>query len=98
MPKFLNTYPYTSQGIAVCDRCNTKYPIVDLRPDGDTPSLRVCKPCWDHFDPWRLPARQLEKIALTWPRPDVPLTVTSGFLITENGEAMLTENGFNLVP
>jgi hypothetical protein len=32
--------------------------------------MRVCKDDLDNFDPWRLPARQTENIALRFPRPD----------------------------
>jgi hypothetical protein len=38
--------------------------------------------CKDQYDPYRLPARQTERITLRWPRPDTPLTVTDDALIT----------------
>lgn len=59
--------------IAVCDRCKLKMGYDDLRPDGNSPGLRVCKDCWDAKDPWRLPARQAENITLRYPRPDETL-------------------------
>jgi hypothetical protein len=40
-------------------------------PDPNFPGMRVCKEDLDNFDPWRLPARQTENIALRFPRPDV---------------------------
>lgn len=76
MPLFLNTLGEASVGIGICDRCKMKRPLGRLVPDGNSPGLRVCvdKPgCRDHFDPWRLPARRTEDIALRYPRPDVPL-------------------------
>ena len=59
--------------IAICDRCNFKYPYQKLRADGNTPGLRVCESCWDCKDPWRLPPRQPDPMALKYPRPDTPL-------------------------
>lgn len=59
--------------IATCDRCNKKVYYDELRPDGNSPGLLVCEKCWDHKDPWKLPARQTEKINLRHPRPDVDL-------------------------
>ncbi len=59
--------------IAICDRCNFKFPYMALRPDGNTPGLRVCEKCWDPKDPWRLPPIQPDAIALRFPRPDTPL-------------------------
>lgn len=73
MPKFLNTLGNATVAIAVCDRCNTKVPYNDLRPDGNSPGLRVCAPCWDSLDPYRLPALKPERISMRYPRPDVSI-------------------------
>lgn len=64
-----------SAAIGVCDRCNQKVPLDELRPDGNSPGLRVCGDpgCWDNKDPYRYPARKTENIQLRFPRPDVPL-------------------------
>lgn len=59
--------------IAVCDRCKLKMPYSELRADGNSPGLRVCKACCDVKDPYRLAARQTENISLRYPRPDAPL-------------------------
>lgn len=59
-----------SVAIAVCDRCKEKHYYDELRPDGNSPGLRVCEDCWDVKDPWRLPARETENITLRYPRPD----------------------------
>lgn len=61
--------------IAICQRCGLQYPYKELRADGNTPSLRVCNECWDHYDPWRLAPPQPDPLQLRWPRPDVPLNV-----------------------
>ena len=61
--------------IAVCDRCKRKVPYTELRPDGNSPGLRVCKNpgCYDVRDPYRLPAHKTENISLRFPRPDEEL-------------------------
>lgn len=71
MPIWLDTHGNTVLSIAICDRCKMKRAYSDLRPDGNIPALRVCgEGCSDQFDPYRLPARQSEKISLRFPRPD----------------------------
>lgn len=59
--------------IAVCDRCHFKVKYRELRPDGNSPGLRVCSKCWDDKDPWRLPRPPAEAISMKFPRPDTPL-------------------------
>ena len=61
-----------------------KRPYTDMRPDGNIPALRVCSDaCSDQFDPYRLPARQSEKISLRFPRPDAD--------VAENQDAITTD-------
>ena len=50
-----------------------KVNYVDLRPDGNSPGLRVCSKCRDVKDPYKLPARKTENISLRYPRPDEEL-------------------------
>lgn len=74
--------------IAVCDRCKRKVPYDELRPDGNSPGLRVCGDpgCWDHKDPYRLPVRKSEIISLRHPRPDDGLELdTDTMICTEFG-------------
>lgn len=73
MAVFLDTSGNASLGIAICGRCSRKFPIGDLYPDPNYPGLRVCKDDVDEYDPYRLPPRQPEDIALRFPRPDTPL-------------------------
>ncbi len=75
MPLYLPVKLRTTATIAVCDRCKEKVYLSDLRADGNSPGLRVCSGCWDVKDPWRLPARKTETVAVRHPRPDEPLTV-----------------------
>ena len=76
MPLYL---PVSTKGstvaIGICGRCQQKVPYSELRPDGNSPGLRVCGDagCWDNKDPYRLPARKTENIALRYPRPDEDL-------------------------
>ena len=89
MPVYIDTRGNSVLSVAVCDRCNRKFAYVDLMPDPNFPGMRVCKDYLDNFDPWRLPARQTENIALRFPRPDV--SVATGPI---GGNQLLTENGF----
>lgn len=73
MSRWLETRGKTVISVAICDRCHLKKPYVDMISDPNSPGLRVCKSCVDIFDPWRLPARETEDIAIQHPRPDVPL-------------------------
>ena len=83
MPIFLDTTGLTSLAIAVCDRCKMKKPYVNLRPDGNSPGLRVGGDgCWDTLDPYRLAARKTERINLRFARPDVSVAATDNFLMT----------------
>jgi hypothetical protein len=89
MPVYLDTRGKSVLSVAVCDRCNRKFPYVDLMPDPNFPGMRVCKEDLDNFDPWRLPALQTENIALRFPRPDV--SIATGPV---GGNQIMTENGF----
>lgn len=94
MPRFLNTRGKASLAIAVCDRCRTKRAYVDLTSDPNAPGLRVCPSCRDGLDPYRLPARQTERITLRNPRLDTFLGEATCFLLTEDGATILrTEIG-----
>jgi photosystem II stability/assembly factor-like uncharacterized protein len=49
-----------------------KRPHAEMRSDPNFPGLQVCgRGCADQKDPYRLPARQTERINLRFPRPDV---------------------------
>lgn len=85
MSIFLNTEGLASLAIGVCDRCKMKRAFVRLGRDPNFPGLRVCNEgCQDQFDPYRLAARQTERINLRFARPDVSLAVTDNSLITNN--------------
>lgn len=83
MPIFLDTRGYSSIAIAVCDRCKMKRPYSVMRSDANFPGLRVCdQGCADQKDPYRLPARKTERIALRFPRPDLSVALQADNMIT----------------
>lgn len=88
MPRFLNTEGNASLAIFICDRCRMKRAIVEAMPDPNFPGLKVCQQgCADQKDPYRLPARKTERIALQFPRPDVSVaTSDDGLVLTPMGE------------
>lgn len=73
MPIFLDTRGKTTLGVGLCARCSRKMSLDDLFSDPNSPGLKVCREDLDQYDPWRLPARQTENIALRFCRPDLPL-------------------------
>lgn len=83
MPVYLDTRGNSVLSVAICDRCSRKFAYTDLMPDPNFPGMRVCKDDLDKFDPWRLPARQTENIALRFPRPDKPLGMPANLLNTQ---------------
>lgn len=85
MPVYLDTRGNSVLSVAVCDRCNRKFPYGDLMPDPNFPGMRVCKEDLDNFDPWRLPALQTENISLRFPRPDVSVALAPNLIDTEGG-------------
>ena len=76
MPLYLDTSGDASLGIAICARCSVKDPRSRLVSDPNSPGLKVCTDgCLDQFDPYRLPARQPDRIAMEWTRPDTSVAV-----------------------
>lgn len=59
--------------------------------DPNYPGLRVCKVDQDELDPYRLPARQTERITLPFVRPDTPLTSAPYGVISEDGNTFLID-------
>lgn len=99
MSVYLDTRGYSTLAVACCDRCHTKRPQAILVSDPNSPGLKVCPEPWrgckDHYDPWRLPARQPDRIALRFSRPDAPLVNFDPvfYLSTEDGFHIVTEDG-----
>ena len=87
MPKWLDTRGNALIAIFICDRCKMKRAIIEAQPDPNFPGLKVCQQgCADQKDPYRLPARRTERIALQFPRPDVNVAANDdGLVITPTG-------------
>ena len=98
MPRFLNTEGNASIAVFVCDRCRFKRPIIEAMPDPNFPGLKVCQQgCADQIDPYRLPARKTERIALRYPRPDVSVAVNPSDIVTtgDNQYVLSTQQNTN---
>lgn len=95
MPIFLDTLGMSDLAIAVCDRCKMKRPHAVMRTDPNFPGLQVCdQGCADQKDPYRLPARKTERIALRFPRPDVSVALDPSDLVTDNqGDWIISTEG-----
>ena len=95
---YLNTLGRSTLAIGICGRCSRKFSLDDLYSDPNYPGLKVCLEDRDEYDPYRLPARQPEKIALLFARPDTPIGTDplglppeddSYFLVSEDFEEYL---------
>jgi hypothetical protein len=96
MPMFLDTEGYSDIAIAICDRCRMKRPHATLGPDINFPGLMVCEEnCRDEKDPYRLPARQTERINLRFPRPDVSVAAIQDNLVTNNQQNVIVSTEGN---
>lgn len=95
MSLFLDTRGLAWAGIGICDRCSRKFPIGELMPDPNYPGLRVCRVDVDELDPYRLPARQTERITLPFVRPDVSVATDPAGLISEDGNSFVTTENFD---
>jgi hypothetical protein len=83
MPRFLSTLGNAVLSIAICDRCRMKRAKSVMRSDPNFPGLQVCNEgCQDNIDPYRLAARQTERITIRFPRPDANIAVDTNDLIT----------------
>ena len=97
MPRFLNTEGNASLAIFICDRCRMKRPIIEAMPDPNFSGLKVCQQgCADQIDPYRLPARKTERIALRFPRPDVSVAVNPSDILTTGDEQYVISTEQNI--
>lgn len=90
MPLYLDPTGKSTYGIRVCDRCQTKYYFDEISPDGNSPGLMVCQPCWDSIDPWRLPFIPADaNITLKRARPDTSIDNTVCYVVDEDDGAVI---------
>ena len=87
--KYIDPSGQPTFGIGLCARCSRKFPLAELRPDPNYPSLMVCKDDMDEYDPYRLAPRAPDKIILPFTRPDVPLSTHPAGILTEDGESFV---------
>lgn len=97
MPRFINTIGRQHIAIAICGRCGLKHAYDDLVPDPNYPGVRVCKDDKDVLDPYRLPARVTENIAVEYPRPDTPIHDQGPTLLFGNNQLNPIVNGVSAV-
>jgi hypothetical protein len=97
---FLDTEGYSDIAIAICDRCRMKRPHATLGPDINFPGLMVCEEnCRDEKDPYRLPARQTERINLRFPRPDVSVAaIQDNLVINDQQNVIVSTEGNTQTP
>lgn len=93
MSVYLDTRGRSTLAIGICGRCSRKFSLDELYSDPNYPGLKVCRVDMDDYDPYRLPARQPEKIALRFARPDTPIATNPAGTITENGDQFLIDEG-----
>ena len=91
---YLNTLGRSTLAIGICGRCSRKMSLDDLYSDPNYPGLKVCLEDRDEYDPYRLPARQPEKIALLFARPDTPIGTDPFGLPTEDDSYFLVSEDF----
>ena len=94
MGVYLNTLGRSTLAIGICGRCSRKFSLDDLYSDPNYPGLKVCLEDRDEYDPYRLPARQPEKIALLFARPDTPIGTDPLGLPTEDDSYFLVSEDF----
>jgi hypothetical protein len=97
---FLNTLGNASLAIFICDRCKMKRAMDEQMSDPNFPGLKVCQQgCADQKDPYRLPARQTERINLRFPRPDESVALDPDNLVTDNqGDWIISTEGNTQTP
>jgi hypothetical protein len=83
---YLDTRGQGTLSIGICQRCNFKFYLGQLQDDPNIKGFKVCKACRDDFDPYRMPARQPEKITPAFVRPDVGLEAPPGGFPPITGE------------
>lgn len=84
MPLFINPTGLATYGIGICARCSRKMSLTQLYSDPNSPGLMVCLDDLDDLDPYRLPARQTERINLDFVRPDLPIGVSARDAAADN--------------
>ena len=94
MSIYLDTRGKSTLGIGICGRCSRKFPLDELQSDPNYPGLLCCAVDRDEYDPYRLPARQPEVIALRYPWPDTPISTNPAGVVAQNNlQFLISEDG-----
>jgi hypothetical protein len=89
MSIFLDPRGKSTFGIGICARCSRKMSLEDLESDPNYPGLYVCREDKDQFDPYRLAARQPERINLFHPRPDTNIALNMYGTISQDDDLFI---------
>ena len=89
MSVFLDPRGKSTFGIGICARCSRKMSLADLSSDPNSPGLYVCDADKDQFDPYRLAARQPERINLFHPRPDTNIALNMYGTISQDDDLFI---------
>lgn len=80
-----------------CDRCQRTFLHKELRADSNKKSLLVCETCWDALDPFvaLVPYQKNLDVNLSVKnaRPLQKVGIQTGYIITEYGQVIETEDG-----
>lgn len=69
---YINPRGRSTYGLGICQRCQRVFSLDDLTQD-DQSGLILCRKDIDDYDPWRLPMRAPDPIALRFYSPDTPM-------------------------
>jgi hypothetical protein len=69
---YLNPRGRSTFGLGICQRCQRRFSLEDLTQD-DQSGLILCQRDIDELDPYRLPPRAPDPIALRFYSPDTPM-------------------------
>jgi len=70
--------------------------LTELYSDPNSPGLMVCREDLDDLDPYRLPARETERINLDFVRPDIPIAVS--FVDAAGDNTLIDNENINQYP
>lgn len=86
MAIFIDTTGRPSLAVALCDRCQKKFPIGELLPDRNSPGLLVCRDDNDLRDPYRYPFVPRDaNIGLPRARPEIPIPTNADYTVNSVG-------------
>lgn len=73
-------YASGKNALAICERCGLRIKYKDLQYDGDIPSLKVCRDCWDPQHPQEFLPPTFDPVTLYDPTGDPDKAVAGGLI------------------